>query len=140
MEDESLQGLYRLLSRSSQALSLIDMLRSSVEEKNIPVQWNSFGKLSFKSLVVSQVVHDKVKVMLTDLLSGACKSGANTIADQITGRLTSECYQVSLQHADMNMQISGTYCRRRCVVPHRLLLFCSLLSPCLIPSMPLSSS
>ena len=96
MEDESLKGLYRLLSRSSQALSLIDLLRSSVEEKNLPVQWNLFGKLSFRSLVVSQVMHEKVKIMLTDLLSGACKNGASMIADQITGRLTSECYQVSL--------------------------------------------
>ena len=95
LEDESLKGLYRILSRSSQALSLIDLLRSANEEKKLKITWNKFGKLSFRSLVVSQVVHDDVKRMLLDLVGNACRANESNIADSITNRLTTDCYQVN---------------------------------------------
>ena len=95
LEDESLKGLYRILSRSSQALSLIDLLRSADEEKKMKITWNKFGKLSFRSLVVSQVVHDDVKRMLLDLVGKACRANESNIADSITTRLTTDCYQVN---------------------------------------------
>ena len=94
LEDESLKGLFRLLSRSSQALSLLDLLRCSNEEKKMKIKWNKFGKLSFRSLVVSQSVHDEVKRMLLDLVGDACKSGESNTADFITSRLTTDCFQV----------------------------------------------
>jgi hypothetical protein len=93
LEDASLRGLYRLISRSIQALALIDLLRSAQEERALRVPWSSLAKLSFKSLVISQGVHDKVKKMLVDLIGGACKVGKVAIADQMTARLTAECYQ-----------------------------------------------
>ena len=95
MEDSSLKGLYRLVSRSVHAFALIDLLRSAQEEKKLPVPWGTLKKISFRSLVCSEVAHDKMKKILLELLGGACKKGETALADQITLRLTSECNQVN---------------------------------------------
>jgi hypothetical protein len=88
LEDESIKGLYRLCSRSIQALSLVDILSSS----GLKVSWRTLGKISFKSLVISQGVHDKVKQMLADVLGDACEAGKKDIADQISIRLDTQCH------------------------------------------------
>jgi hypothetical protein len=82
------------VSRSVHALALIDLLRSAQEDKKLPVPWGNLNKMSFRSLVVSHGSHDTVKKMLVGLVGGASKVGEVTIADQITTRLTSECFQV----------------------------------------------
>jgi hypothetical protein len=94
LEDASLKGLHRLVSRSVHALALIDLLRSAQEDKKLPVPWVTLNKMSFRSLVVSHASHDIVKKMLVGLVGGASKVGEVTLADQITTRLTSECFQV----------------------------------------------
>lgn len=76
------------------ALALIDLLRSAQEDKKLPVPWGALNKMSFRSLVVSHASHDTVKKMLVGLVGGASKVGEVTLADQITTRLTTECYQV----------------------------------------------
>jgi len=59
-EEASVRGLYRLVSRSVQALALIDLLRGAQEDQALAVPWAGLGKASFRALVVSPAVHDKV--------------------------------------------------------------------------------
>jgi hypothetical protein len=88
-----IRGLYCLISRSIQALALIDILCSAHEEEGLLVPWISLENLSFRSLVVSPGVHDRVEKMLVDLMGRAFRGGNVVIADQITVRLSVECFQ-----------------------------------------------
>ena len=94
LEDLSLRGLYRLISRSLHGFALLDLLRSAQDEKKLPVPWGTLKKISFRNLVTSQVVHDEVKKMLVELVGNACKVGEFILADQLTTRLTAGCFQV----------------------------------------------
>ena len=94
LEDLSLKGLYRLISRSLHAFALLDLLRAAQDEKKLSVPWANLKKISFRNFVTSQVVHDEIKKMLVQLVGNACKAGEFVLADQMTTRLTAGCFQV----------------------------------------------
>ena len=116
-EHSFLRGLHRLISRSLQALSLIELLLSiknsekNSEEKEgesidvqkkekkirikMPGSWVQLGKIPFSSLVVSEKIHDNMRKVLVGMLGDLCADGFVQEADRIVERLTEKCYLVS---------------------------------------------
>ena len=113
-EHSFLRGLHRLISRSLQALSLIELLTSiqnseENEDKTITIQKKEkymrmnvsessmhLGNILFSSLVVSEKVHDSMKTFLVGVLGNFCADGFVQEADRIVEKLTEKCYLVSM--------------------------------------------
>ena len=112
-EHSFLRGLHRLISRSLQALSLIELLTSiqnseENEDKTITIQKKEknmrmnvsessmhLGNILFSSLVVSEKVHDSMKMFLVGVLGNFCADGFVQEADRLVEKLTEKCYLVS---------------------------------------------
>ena len=78
-EEQSIHSLYRLVSRSVQALSLIDLLTYAHELDGVPgVDWGCLSGVMFKSWVVDREVHERVKGVLTGVTSYARELGKAT--------------------------------------------------------------
>ena len=101
LEDTAFNALYRLLARSSQALSLIDIFLTAEQNHNINIDWSRLADEPFSTLVIDPKNHDTVKRMVNDLLQGlssatilgeSSKSLGSHIADEITQQLSKHCY------------------------------------------------
>ena len=93
-EEASTRGLYRLVGRAIQALCLIDILRTAQDEDHLPMDWAKFslGKISFRALVVSSIVHDKMKKLLNDVINETHKQNKAAVAENLSLRLSADCY------------------------------------------------
>lgn len=95
MEDKDIHGFFRVMSRSSQALTLLQVLIVVQNVHKIPINWIDLGNISFRSLVVSSNVHDKIKRLLHNVIYQLGKSSEKRnekIADELTKKLTDDCY------------------------------------------------
>jgi len=82
LENASLNALYRLVSRTIQALSFVQILT----DKSVSVKWGQLGSVSFRALVVSSKVFDNVKKVLGALISDVTGKG-----EQLIDLLSREC-------------------------------------------------
>lgn len=90
-EDASINALYRLVTKSLQALSFIEVLLSVSKKWKLQVQWARLGAITFKALVVSPRVHDNVKKLVTALINDLTRSNNLNIVDQVIDWLSREC-------------------------------------------------
>lgn len=73
-EEASIAGIFRLLSRSLQALTLMSLLISLQDRWKLSVSWALLGDLvSFRALVTSPKVHDQVRKLLSEFVAGASR-------------------------------------------------------------------
>ena len=91
VEDASINALYRLVTKSLQALSFIEVLLSVSKKWKIEVQWARLGEISFKALVTSPRVHENVKRLVTALINDLNRSGNLNVTDHVIDWLTREC-------------------------------------------------
>jgi hypothetical protein len=94
-EENSIHALWRLVSRAIQALNLIDILQFIQYNLKVDVPWRDLESTSFKTLVVSATVHDKIKRMMAALIVKLNKSSDQTVAnsvDHVVNRLSDECF------------------------------------------------
>ena len=92
-EDASIHALFRLISRTAQSLSLIDILIAAETEMKIPVAWSRVDGLTLQALVGSTEAHDKVQKLLDftlEQISGS-KLGV-TASDRLTDLLSAHCF------------------------------------------------
>jgi hypothetical protein len=88
IEDASIQGLYRLVTKSLQALSLIEVL--SAAGARIP--WDRLGDVSFRTLVVSSRAHDGVKRLVNAVVSDLSnQTDRPAAARSLVDALAKEC-------------------------------------------------
>lgn len=90
-EDASLNALYRLVGKSLQALSFIEVLLSADKKWGVRVQWARLGEISFRALVLSPVAHENVKKLVASLISDLTRSSSSQATEQVIDWLTREC-------------------------------------------------
>ena len=90
-EDASIHALYRLVSKTLQALSFIEVLDSVSEKSRIKIQWAKLGEVNFRALVVSPRVHENVKKVVTVMINDLSKSASAGVVDGIIDWLSREC-------------------------------------------------
>lgn len=91
-EDNSINALYRLASRTCHALSLLEILLTMSDQYNIRFDWSVIGDISFRTLVVSPSIHDRIKRVINALISEVSISEKTQIADRVIDWLSNECY------------------------------------------------
>jgi hypothetical protein len=94
-EETSIHTLWRLVSRSIQALNLLDILSYIHYKLRVDVPWREFEGISFRTLVVSASTHDRIKRVMGALIVRLNKSTDATVAnavDHVVNRLTDECF------------------------------------------------
>lgn len=95
-EEESISSIYRMLSRAVQGLTLVGLVSSLEKQWKLKIDWSSLPDLlSFRSLIISQRVHDALKVVINDIITSACKSersGLSAAANNALNLVTEQCY------------------------------------------------
>eukprot|EP01036_Dinobryon_divergens_P033405 gene33405-43182_t len=95
-EDESISRIYRLISRSVHALTLIGLLSSLQAKWKLKIDWAILSELlSFRSFVVSSKTHDAVRRLLNGLIDSACRSdrpGESAAVNNMINMMTEQCY------------------------------------------------
>jgi hypothetical protein len=93
LEHDSINKLYRLVSRSAQLLSLLSKLQQCASEKNrgtYPnIKWSKISGVYFKDLVCSEASAKNIKELLRDL---TLSSSVSAPADELSQFLHKECY------------------------------------------------
>ena len=92
-EESSIHALFRLVSRSAQALSLIDILIAAEAEMKISVAWSRLDGLTLQYFVCSMEAHEKIQKLLDHTLEqiSASKLGM-TACDRLTDLLSTHCF------------------------------------------------
>jgi hypothetical protein len=85
-------SLYRLVSRSVQLLSLLDLLAYAHEVPSLsPVNWSLIDKLTFKDLATTEAAARSIKEILRDLTSS--QNAVNDAhAEKLSQALHEQCY------------------------------------------------
>mmetsp|Transcript_24760 Transcript_24760/g.36519 ORF Transcript_24760/g.36519 Transcript_24760/m.36519 type:complete len:1559 (+) Transcript_24760:131-4807(+) len=92
-EEAAYNALYRLLSRSCQALSLFDILLSAERNHNISINWSDLNGKMFSDIVTTAAAHESVKRLVNGALQDQSSSSRTThVADEITLQLSRFCY------------------------------------------------
>lgn len=108
-EEKSIHSLYRLVSRASQLLSLLSLLRRAHDLPSLPeVSWGLLHGLTFSQLVTNQNAHERIQSLLSALVTfssfgnttsndphaqqfrGLSQQSAE--ADKLASSLGSQCY------------------------------------------------
>jgi hypothetical protein len=92
-EDCAVHGLFRLVSRSIQALSLFDILIAAESEMKIAIPWSRLENLTFQSIVSSAECHERIQKLLDATLEliSVSKLGIS-IGDRLTDLLSTHCF------------------------------------------------
>jgi hypothetical protein len=85
-QEGSISRLILLVTRSIEALSLLDILIKVNKTKHIPVTWSVFESLNFQSLVTDPIVQDTIKKMINNLLAPS-KTSSNASLDSRESRI-----------------------------------------------------
>ena len=94
-EDQNINGFWRVLHRTTQALTLLQILLIIQNVHKVPINWSELGYISFRALVVSPNIHDKIKKLLHTVIYQLCKSSDKRneqIVNDVTKKLTEDCY------------------------------------------------
>jgi len=95
-EEQSIHSLYRLVSRSVQCLSLIDLLCYAHELDGVPaVEWGFLSSVSFKQWVCDKEIHERIKKVLAGITSFTRDGNNNPNsfeADKLASALSSQSY------------------------------------------------
>eukprot|EP01038_Epipyxis_sp_PR26KG_P007824 gene7824-10628_t len=130
LEDASINSLYRLISRVLHGLSLIEILSQMQIQWKITIKWMNLSLTSFRALVISSKLHEKVKLLISDLIKHMNDSSIvekSQISDQIIEWMTSNCYhyfsigdlytfQVSRLIKDLNFALTSNHSSNRGIV------------------------
>lgn len=100
LEERSLHNLYRLVSRTVQSLSLLNLLSRAHRSPSLPeVEWGLLHGLTFERLVTSPAAQERVRSLLSSLVSSAPNddtsfnsSGHDAEADRTASALESQAY------------------------------------------------
>jgi nuclear pore complex protein Nup155 len=95
IEERNIHSLYRLLSRTTQLLSLLYHLRRADSMTDIPdVEWGLLHGLQFAQLVETSTGQERVESVLNKLVTSSATSskGPSADANRLADILTQNCY------------------------------------------------
>jgi len=102
-EERNLHSLYRLVSRTSQLLTLMSHIRRAHETPELPeVEWGLVHGLTYCQLATTRSGQDRIETLLTNLVSageemhdnfdGSASSSSTVEADNLSALLSKQCY------------------------------------------------
>lgn len=93
IEESSLNMMYRLLVRSIQCLSLLELLITAQVDYAVPISWSYLSGSTFSTLVTSSTAHENIRHLITDILNQPPSIVSHAVADQILAQLCRDSFQ-----------------------------------------------
>jgi hypothetical protein len=91
-ENKELNIFYRILTRTSQAIKMMQILYRAHKFQRLKVKWENLKNMTFLKIVIKPDYHDKIKKMLQDLVCHPTTNDSSIDTTDVTSELAENCY------------------------------------------------